>query len=160
MGLGLDKATNVLLTGCSAGGLATFLHTDYVYNWLISAKVPMKKFRSAPVSGFFLLHSTVENKTVYPDEMKYIFNLANSTHGLNADCIAAMPEDEQWKCNFAEMAYQYTQAPIFPFNSALDSWQTGCIYTAEFAPGFPNQNSTTNGVCAAAPGWKDCSANP
>jgi len=158
--LGLDKADNVLLSGCSAGGLATFLHTDYVYNWLVSAKVPMKKFRSAPISGFFLLHDTVENKPVYQEQMKYIFNLANSTHGLNERCIAAQANEEKWKCNFAEFAYQYTQAPIFPFNSALDSWQTVCIYTSELAPGFPDQHVTANGNCSAAPGWKACAQDP
>ena len=31
---GLDKADTVLLTGCSAGGLATYLHTDYVHEQL------------------------------------------------------------------------------------------------------------------------------
>eukprot|EP00747_Dinoflagellata_sp_TGD_P219245 gnl/TRDRNA2_/TRDRNA2_91395_c0_seq1.p1 gnl/TRDRNA2_/TRDRNA2_91395_c0~~gnl/TRDRNA2_/TRDRNA2_91395_c0_seq1.p1 ORF type:complete len:456 (+),score=34.85 gnl/TRDRNA2_/TRDRNA2_91395_c0_seq1:61-1428(+) len=158
--LGLDRADNVLLTGCSAGGLATFLHTDYVHNWLISAKVTMTKFRSAPISGFFLLHDTVESKPVYPEEMKYIFQLANSSHGLNEHCIAAQSDEEKWKCNFAEHSYTYIQAPIFPFNSALDSWQTGCIYTAEFVPGFPMQNVTSNGICSAAPGWKACATNP
>jgi hypothetical protein len=28
---GLGSADTVLLTGCSAGGLATYLHTDYVH---------------------------------------------------------------------------------------------------------------------------------
>jgi len=31
---GLANAENVLLTGCSAGGLATYLHTDYVHDRL------------------------------------------------------------------------------------------------------------------------------
>mmetsp|Transcript_81905 Transcript_81905/g.155512 ORF Transcript_81905/g.155512 Transcript_81905/m.155512 type:complete len:461 (-) Transcript_81905:140-1522(-) len=158
--LGLDKAENVLLSGCSAGGLATFLHTDHVYNWLLSAKVPMKKFRSAPMSGFFLLHNTVDNKPVYPEQMKSIFELANSTNGLNARCIAAQADEDKWKCNFAEMAYKYTQAPIFPLNSALDSWQTGCIYTAEFVRGFPRQHTKANGDCSAASGWQACSGDP
>lgn len=160
MTMGLDTAENVLLSGCSAGGLATFLHTDYVYNWLSTARIPMKKFRAAPISGFFLLHDTVEKKPVYADQMKYIYNLANSTHGLNARCIEAQAEEDRWKCNFAEFAYKYTNAPIFPFNSALDSWQTSCIYTAELVPGFPHQNVTNNGICGAALGWKACASNP
>lgn len=31
---GMNKATDVILTGCSAGGLATYLHADYVMNAL------------------------------------------------------------------------------------------------------------------------------
>merc|ERR1719240_1613060 len=117
--LGLNKAENVLLTGCSAGGLATFLHTDYVHEWLKFSVPTLKKFRSAPISGFFLLHNNVENQPVYPEEMKYIFSLANSTHGLNDRCIASQAEADRWKCNFAEVSYAHIQAPIFPFNSAL-----------------------------------------
>lgn len=156
----LGAAENVLLTGCSAGGLATYLHTDYVGDTLKAQVSSLKKYKAASISGFFLLHNTVEDKPVYPTEMKYIFNLANSTHGVNDACIAAQQPGDEWKCNFAEEAYAHTHSPTFPLNSALDSWQTGCIYTSELAPGFPNQNGTENGVCGAAGNWSSCSRNP
>jgi O-palmitoleoyl-L-serine hydrolase len=38
----------VLLTGCSAGGLATYLHADYVAS-IVPASVT--KYRVAPISG-------------------------------------------------------------------------------------------------------------
>ena len=76
--------------------------------------------------------------------MKYIFTLANSTNGVNAKCIAAMDEGDQWKCNFAQEAYAYTESETFPLNSALDSWQTACIYTSELPPSFPNQTGATS----------------
>jgi len=158
--MGLDKAQNVLLSGCSAGGLSTFLHADYVNAWLQKAQVPLLKFRAAPMSGFFLLHNTVEGKPVYPEQMQYIFNMANSTHGLNHRCIAAKAQEDRWTCNFAEMSYNFTQAPMFVLNSALDGWQTGCIYTAELASGFPNQKDISNGNCWAAAGWKSCAKDP
>jgi len=158
---GLGNAENVLLTGCSAGGLATYLHTDYVGDTLKAQVSSLKKYAAASISGFFLLHDTVENKPVYPTEMQYIFNLANSTHGVNDACIAAHQADgETWKCNFAEEAYAHTHSRTFPLNSALDSWQTACIYTSELAPNFPNQTGTENGVCGAAAGWAQCARNP
>jgi len=157
---GLAKADNVLLTGCSAGGLATYLHTDYVHTQLKTLAPKMAKFKASAISGFFLNHNTVENKPVYPTEMKNIFHLANSTHGVNAACIAAKAPADQWECNFAQSAYAYTTSPTFPLNSALDSWQTGCIYTSELDAGFPNQNDIHNGVCSSAPGWKACAGNP
>lgn len=159
MGMGLKTAENVLLTGCSAGGLATFLHTDYVRKYLVSAGVPMKKFKSAPISGFFLLHPNVEGKQVYPEQMRKVFEMSNATAGVNSRCAAALKGEDAWKCNFAQLAYAFTDAPIFPLNSALDSWQTGCIYTSELAPGFPHQNSTDNGVCKAVPGYQACVDN-
>jgi hypothetical protein len=158
---GMSLADTVMLTGCSAGGLATYLHTDYVHLQLktIFAK-GLKKFKAVSISGFFLQHKNVNGEPVYEDEMKNIFELANSTNGLNAKCIAAMPSSEQWKCNFAQYAYAYTESEIFPLNSALDSWQTNCIFTSELVPKFPHQASTSNGDCAAAPGWHNCSLDP
>ena len=107
------------------------------------------KYGASAISGFFLLHNTVEDKPVYPTQMKYIFGntafdlvpgrtcmciprwptklrscriclssgLANSTNGVNADCIAAKAEADKWQCNFAQESYAYTKSPTFPLNS-------------------------------------------
>lgn len=156
----LGKAEQVLLTGCSAGGLSTYLHADYVGGVLKAQAPGLTKYKAAPISGFFLQHDTVEGKPVYPQEMQNIFNLANSTDNLNSACVASKAPADKWMCNFAQHSYEHITSPIFPLNSALDSWQTGCIYTSELAAGFPKQSSTANGNCSAAPGWADCSHNP
>jgi hypothetical protein len=59
---GLANAENVLLTGCSAGGLATYLHTDYVGEQMKLIAPGMKKYKASAISGFFLQHKTVEGK--------------------------------------------------------------------------------------------------
>jgi len=155
---GLKSATDVLLTGCSAGGLSTYLHADYVHSQVRAAAPGLTRFKAAPISGFFLLHDTVESKPVYADEMKYIFGLANSSCAgcMNDACLASHASGDQWRCNFAEESYAHIVTPIMALNSALDSWQTGCIYTAEPVA----HNSTANGNCAAAPGWGACSRDP
>jgi hypothetical protein len=135
VGLGITKAENVLLTGCSAGGLSTYLHVDYVHSWFNQNAPSMKKFRAAPISGFFLQHSNLEGKPVYPTQMKNIYTLANSTHGLNSACISSFAPEDQWQCNFAQNAYAHATTSIFALNSALDSWQTVCIYTSELPTG-------------------------
>mmetsp|Transcript_25331 Transcript_25331/g.46385 ORF Transcript_25331/g.46385 Transcript_25331/m.46385 type:complete len:440 (+) Transcript_25331:68-1387(+) len=157
---GLSDAETVLLTGGSAGGLAAYLHADYVHKVLKERAAGLKKYRVAPISGFFLKHTTVEGKPVYPDLIKNIFQLANSSGGLNEKCIAAQAPDERWKCNFAEFTYKYIESPIFVFNSALDSWQTGCIYTSEYPYGFPKPHKVVNGNCTAVPGWAACQKSP
>lgn len=157
---GLGSATEVLLTGCSAGGLSTFLHADDVHARVAAVAPRLAKFKAAPISGFFLDHDTVAGEAVYAQEMKTIFELANATGGVNAGCIAASPRSEHWKCNFASRSYEFTSTPIMPLNSALDSWQTSCIYTSELPPNFPNQTGTENGECAALDGWGDCANNP
>ena len=44
---GLNKADEVILTGCSAGGLATYLHADYV-----ASVIPKSaKYHAIPDAG-------------------------------------------------------------------------------------------------------------
>merc|ERR1712032_610651 len=61
----------------------------------------------------------------YRDNMKYVFGMQNSTNGVNADCIAA---GHDWRCIFANYSYAYSKTPMYPLQSALDSWQMGNIF--------------------------------
>eukprot|EP01116_Phalansterium_solitarium_P022130 TRINITY_DN7194_c0_g1_i1.p1 TRINITY_DN7194_c0_g1~~TRINITY_DN7194_c0_g1_i1.p1 ORF type:complete len:417 (-),score=140.35 TRINITY_DN7194_c0_g1_i1:98-1348(-) len=145
-----NQANKVLLSGCSAGGLSTFLHADFVGTQLPAS---VQRYGAMPESGFFLLHDSVENVPVYPNEMQYIFTLSNATAGVNPNCIAAVTNvSNQWTCNFAEMSYAYTKVPFFPLNSLYDLWQLICILT----PVPVAHNSTANGDCNAIPAWKAC----
>lgn len=128
-GFGLGTAQTVLLTGCSAGGLATYLHADYVHLKLQALAPALTKFRAAPISGFFLLHQTVYGRPVYPDQMKHVFQMANSSHGVNDNCIAASLPELRWQCIFASHSYAHMKTPTFELNSAADSWQLENIYT-------------------------------
>ena len=53
---GMDKATEFVLTGGSAGGLSTFLHADRVGAKVAAAAPGCSKIRAAPVVGYFLDH--------------------------------------------------------------------------------------------------------
>ena len=64
----------VLLTGCSAGGLSTYLHADYIGTLMPPT---VQKYRAMPGSGFFLLQNNVQNSPVYPNEMQTVFNMQN-----------------------------------------------------------------------------------
>jgi hypothetical protein len=108
-----------------------------VHDFLKQNAPNLKRYKSAPISGFFLDHTNVLGDAVYGTMMQHLFTASNASAGVNRNCIAAMKPADQWKCNFASGSYAYTQAPIFALNSALDSWQTGCIYTATLDPGFP-----------------------
>eukprot|EP01060_Flectonema_neradi_P023432 TRINITY_DN3168_c1_g1_i1.p1 TRINITY_DN3168_c1_g1~~TRINITY_DN3168_c1_g1_i1.p1 ORF type:complete len:419 (+),score=77.28 TRINITY_DN3168_c1_g1_i1:53-1309(+) len=154
-----NAAEKVLLIGTSAGGLATFLHTNFVGDYVTKNAPNLQPgyFRTAPVSGFFLLHDNVEGKAVYPTEMKQIFTLANSTGGVTSECIENTPPENHWQCNFAQNNYLHFRYPTFVLNSALDAWQLNCIWSSELPAGFPN--STAAGSCGSAPGYQKCSKN-
>eukprot|EP00729_Bicosta_minor_P021954 gene21954-2793_t len=51
---GMDKATDVIVSGCSAGGLATFLHCDHWAAAIATATTNTAKVACMPDSGFFL----------------------------------------------------------------------------------------------------------
>lgn len=132
---GLGKATDVLVSGGSAGGLAAYLHADYMHEYLRKRGAPLTRFKAAPVSGFFLMHQDASGKLTYPNEMKYVFNMQNSSGGVNSDCIAsyASHQEEAWRCIFANESYAHSETPMFPLNSALDSWQMGNIWLGDRA---------------------------
>jgi hypothetical protein len=48
---GLKSASNIILKGCSAGGLATYIHADYVAT-LVPASAA---YVAMPGAGFFLV---------------------------------------------------------------------------------------------------------
>jgi hypothetical protein len=126
---GLASATEVLLSGGSAGGLSTFLHADYVRSQF-GQEV---KFGAAPVSGFFLLHDTVQGLNVYPARMEYVYNMMNSSGAVNRRCRGAMAPPDAWKCIFANYSYAHSQTPMFPLQSSVDAWQMGSIFDLDGA---------------------------
>jgi len=113
---GLNVATDVVISGCSAGGLATFLHVDWWKDLLLQAKVV-----GMPDSGFFL---DWESDKHYHDDLIWVFNQMNSTSGLNSRCINAyVSTDSAWRCIFAQYTSPFIVTPIFPLQSEYDSWQ-------------------------------------
>merc|ERR1712166_141361 len=138
---GLAKATDLVVSGCSAGGLATYLHTD---QWCdaLHTKNPQAKCVGLPDSGFFLdfqdptatcspesLVTPLLGRTVdgdYHCGLKWTFDIQNATAGVNSDCIAAHSGDE-WRCMFAEHSSERIHSPMFAMQSQYDSWQTGHV---------------------------------
>jgi len=136
---GLGRATDVVISGCSAGGLATFLHSDQWCDMLKAAN-PSVKCVGLPDSGFFLdyqdpevpcspesgpkehlLRDTINGN--YHCGLKWTFTVQNATSGVHPDCVAAH-QGEEWKCMFAEHASEHVRTPLFALQSVYDSWQT------------------------------------
>ena len=63
----LKNAVNLVETGCSAGGLATYLHADYVQSKIAHSGA----YYSLPISGYFL---------DYPSEYKCVVRAARPIH--------------------------------------------------------------------------------
>jgi len=139
---GMKRATDLVVSGCSAGGLATFLHTDQWCDALKSYNSSAKCV-GLPDSGFFLDYQDAQvtckpesaeggltvGQTIngnYHCGLKWTFTIQNATAGINADCIAKHA-GEEWKCMFAEHASEHIHTPLFAMQSQYDSWQTGHV---------------------------------
>eukprot|EP00055_Hartaetosiga_balthica_P012817 m.63481 g.63481 ORF g.63481 m.63481 type:complete len:409 (-) comp8071_c1_seq1:1731-2957(-) len=121
----LSRATDVLLSGGSAGGLATFLHADYVPSILPKT---VKKYKVSPSSGFFLNHTNFDNEAIYPNMIRYIYKMQNVSGSVSTTCRDDRMGEQHFECMFAQVAYKYIQSPIFLLQSQLDAWQLTNIY--------------------------------
>ena len=129
----LSTATEVLVGGDSAGGLATFLHADAFKNELSSAAKNLTKFKALPVSGYFPMHANYNNQQSYVTRMKAIFELAGVANGgVNTRCLEAMREEsgEDWRCMFAETVTPFINVDTFALQSRMDAWSLPCILAA------------------------------
>jgi len=146
----MNRATEVIVSGGSAGGLSVFIHADQIGEMLPSS---VKRYKAAPGSGLFLKHANVYDEPVFEDEMRHVFAMQNSSVGVDAHCLLAKSPMYMYTCLFASEAIRPIQTPMFVMNSIYDSWAASCIFTAE--PEAPSA-TTPDGNCSAAPGWANC----
>eukprot|EP00937_MAST-01D_sp_MAST-1D-sp2_P006165 g6165.t1 len=146
---GMDKATELVVTGGSAGGLSTFLHSDRVAARAKAGAPALATVRAAPVVGYFLDHdnflhtdgfspdhtsggpntaqwSTPGTGANYTAWMQYIYGMQNLTFGadggLTAACEAKHPGAPHL-CFMSPHMQDAIDTPFFMFNSKYDAWQ-------------------------------------
>jgi len=116
-----SDATDVLMSGASAGGLAVWLHADYVYDeWV---KPLGANFLAMPDSGFFLQY---EGTGKYVTGLNWVYQYQNASASMNVECMQKHDEDDKHLCMFAQQTAPYVHVKMFPLQSRFDSWQTDC----------------------------------
>jgi hypothetical protein len=119
---GLSLATDVVITGCSAGGLAAYLHVD---KWAALFKGVHVKLVGLPDSGFFRDFDGVGK---YTSHMKNVFELMSASSGVNQQCVDKYAKTkESWKCIISDHASPFITSPIFALQSAFDAAQSNII---------------------------------
>ena len=127
---GLDRSSTVVLSGHSAGGLATYLLADYVHS-LLPATVT--SFSAAPDAGFFLDHPDVHGRRAFGLMMRTAFSLANASGALNAAC-KALHADDPFACVLPQYFAHAVQTRMHVIQSQYDSWQLGNILSLPCQP--------------------------
>lgn len=112
---GLANATQVLISGDSAGGLASYWHADFFQESLPDAFVA-----AVPDSGFFVED---DSKPEWPAALHWIHNAMNSTAGLDASCVEAAVKSSQdvgTACTLPEKVAPHVRVPLLVMNSKFD----------------------------------------
>jgi hypothetical protein len=132
---GMDGATEIALTGNSAGGLATYFHADE-----LAAAVPTARVWAAPDSGFF--YADDANYPAWQSGLRAMVEMANSTGGLDASCVAATPADPA-SCAFPEVVAAHVTTPMFVMQGRYDP---ALMSISSGVPGSDVPAYTSNGA--------------
>jgi O-palmitoleoyl-L-serine hydrolase len=150
--LGMAGATDIILSGGSAGATAAYFALDAAAAWVPSTT----RLVGAPDAGFFLdAYQVSSNTTWYRDCFIAADPVWNTTGsgGVNADCLAVNPT-ETWRCFLQQYAAQFIKTPLMILNSAYDQWQIlndlglGCVpsMTGHPVAGVPSCNAAQMAV--------------
>jgi len=135
----LGDATQVLLTGISAGGIGTFFNVDWLAERLTNAVV-----KGVPLAGWYTPGS-LEDDLPHPHRPSDYTHFAAGENGnsfydsfqtgtdvpdlfkvkgiLPADCLDAYADNEWWACSSTHQAYKYIKSPLFNVHTQYDTNQ-------------------------------------
>lgn len=135
---GLSSATQVLLSGGSAGGVGAFHNLD----WLAARLGPKVVVKGAPVAGWFFpgaLPADFPRNTYQPPPSYACFNagrpappecdanLTNATEPFptykHPDCVAAQAPWDEEKCATVHVLYPFIKQPLYVIENQYDTNQ-------------------------------------
>eukprot|EP00252_Welwitschia_mirabilis_P010442 TRINITY_DN23710_c0_g1_i1.p1 TRINITY_DN23710_c0_g1~~TRINITY_DN23710_c0_g1_i1.p1 ORF type:complete len:267 (+),score=33.71 TRINITY_DN23710_c0_g1_i1:406-1206(+) len=114
---GLNRSEQALLSGCSAGGLAVFLHCDD-FRELMPSTTKVKCLSDA---GFFLNAKDISGN--YRIRTFYNQTVTLQEVGKNLPRTCTSFYSDPVMCFFPQYLYPYITTPMFVLNSAYDTWQ-------------------------------------
>ncbi|KAK7255842.1 hypothetical protein RIF29_29265 [Crotalaria pallida] len=116
LSIGMSKAKQAFLSGCSAGGLATLIHCDDFREYF-PKKTTVKCLADA---GFFLDEKDILGNSTMRSFYHDVVQLQGVVKSLQKDCIARM---EPFKCLFPLEIIKNIKTPVFLVHPAYDFWQ-------------------------------------
>ncbi|KAK7339633.1 hypothetical protein VNO77_20311 [Canavalia gladiata] len=114
--IGMSKAKQALLSGCSAGGLATLIHCDN-FRQILPKEATVKCLADA---GFFLDEKDISGNSTIRSFYHDVVELQGVAKSLQKECTAKM---EPYKCLFPSEIVKNIKTPVFLVHPAYDFWQ-------------------------------------
>ncbi|KMZ57574.1 pectin acetylesterase, family CE13 [Zostera marina] len=136
--IGMNHAENVLLSGCSAGGLAAILQCDHFRN-IMPGRTNVKCLADA---GYFINAKSIDGTKYMQNYYRQVVRTHQSAKNLPSSCTSKM---NPGLCFFPENVVSEIQTPLFLLNAAYDSWQIKNI----LAPGVADPHGI----------WDNCKAD-
>ncbi|EPS60657.1 hypothetical protein M569_14145, partial [Genlisea aurea] len=127
-----------LLSGCSAGGLASILHCDE-FGGLFSRRTRVKCLSDA---GLFMDAVDVSGQRSLRNFFEGVVKLQGVWRNLPSSCARRM---DPTSCFFPQNSIANIRTPLFILNAAYDSWQL----QESLAPPTADPHGT----------WRDCKMN-
>ncbi|CAF2264226.1 BnaA04g27440D [Brassica napus] len=116
LSLGMKQANQALLSGCSAGGLASILHCDEFRELLPSST----KVKCLSDAGMFLDAVDVSGGHSLRNMFQGVVTVQNLQKGLSSTCTNHL---DPTSCFFPQNLVSDIKTPMFLLNTAYDSWQ-------------------------------------
>ncbi|KAF5176518.1 Pectin acetylesterase, partial [Thalictrum thalictroides] len=129
--MGLANAKQALLSGCSAGGLATLIHCDD-FSELFPRNANVKCLADA---AFFLNEKDVSGNYTMRSFYFDVVHLQGVARSLHRDCVSKM---EPYKCFFPQEIVKNIKTPVFLVNPAYDFWQIQHILAPDASDPYQN----------------------
>ncbi|KAI8027327.1 Pectin acetylesterase 12 [Camellia lanceoleosa] len=133
-----DREDKALLSGCSAGGLASILHCDEFRNFFPRST----RVKCLSDAGLFLDAVDVSGGRTLRNFFNGVVKLQGVQKNLPSGCTNHL---DPTSCFFPENLIANIKTPLFILNTAYDSWQL----QASLAP----QSADPHGY------WRDCKMN-
>jgi hypothetical protein len=152
-------STEVLITGCSAGGLTTILHANEIKELM---PVTVTKFKILPLSGLFIDIPNAEGDNIWYEQMITGFKFHKGAQHLDKDCVSMFIQHGENailnNCLFPQQAIEYvTQTPMLIVNSQVDSFTVQCIFGETALPLHSPDNINCTSVFKGS--WSPCLLN-
>lgn len=137
---GIDQASEIILSGRSAGALTAIIHADYIGTRL--RRVTNASFHVLSDAGFFVDVTSLNGDPIIRSIFRQMYSLHNSSKQLNRACTRAQKRDQKWRCFFPQYSIPFVTSKIFLLNPLYDLWQIAYLSNVSCVFNLTSCNST------------------
>ena len=137
---GIDQASEIILSGRSAGALTAIIHADNIRMRL--RRVTNASFHVLSDAGFFVDVPSWNGDPIIRSIFRHIYSLHNSSKQLNRACTRAQKRNQKWRCFFPQYSIPFVTSKIFLLNPLYDLWQIAYLSNVSCVFNLTSCNST------------------